>query len=207
MVLKKNKMELFGGRKSNEAEFHAPVCILKGREQEEGSAAAQAERSEEDVRRTGNPFRRLTEWFFAIPRNIRRLIHERRMRKLKLGTVCFKDGMLQTIDVSWDIHWMANVYLAAIIRDYLRFFIRNTAVVGNYVYEHNPEGYTDYWEAEEKLDQDEMFRRWEKVVNDTADLFDDLVKSVDSEESGEQFQKKVNVAFDALKEIFCDLEW
>lgn len=35
---------------------------------------------------------------------------------------------------------MSNVYLAAIIRDYLRFFIQNTAAVGNYVYKHNPEG-------------------------------------------------------------------
>ena len=30
---------------------------------------------------------------------------------------------------------MSNVYLAAIIRDYLRFFIRNTAVIGNIVRE------------------------------------------------------------------------
>lgn len=110
------------------------------------------------------------------------------------------------INISWDIHWMSNVYLAAIIRDYLRFFIQNTAAVGNYVYEHNPEGY-DYWEAEEKLDTDEMFRRWQKIVNDTADMFDELVKSVEIEQTNEEYQKKVNVAFDALKEIFYDLEW
>ena len=101
---------------------------------------------------------------------------------------------------------MSNVYLAAIIRDYLRFFIQNTAAVGNYVYEHNPEGY-DYWEAEEKLDTDEMFRRWQKIVNDTADMFDELDKSVEIEETNEECQKKVNVAFNALKEIFYDLEW
>ena len=101
---------------------------------------------------------------------------------------------------------MSNVYLAAIIRDYLRFFIQNTAAIGNYVYEHNPEGY-DYWEAEEKLDSDEMFCRWQKIVNDTADLFDELVKSVEIEETPEDYQKKVNTAFDALKEIFYDLGW
>ena len=110
------------------------------------------------------------------------------------------------INISRDIHWMSNVYLAAIIRDYLHFFIQNTAAVGNYVYKHNPEGY-DYWEAEEKLDTDEMFRRWQKIVNDTADMFDELVKSVEIEETNEEYQKKVNVAFDALKEIFYDLEW
>lgn len=86
------------------------------------------------------------------------------------------------------------------------FFIRNTAAIGNYVYEHNPEDY-DYWEANEKLDQDEMFRRWQKIVTDTADLFDAFAKSVDREESVEQYQKKVDAAFNALKEIFIDLSW
>ena len=52
-----------------------------------------------------------------------------------------------------------------------------------------------------------MFRRWQKIVNDTADMFDELVKSVEIEETNEDYQKKVNVAFDALKEIFYDLEW
>lgn len=101
---------------------------------------------------------------------------------------------------------MSNVYLAAIIRDYLRFFIKNTAAAGNYVYEHNPEGY-DYWEAEEKLDTDEMFHRWQKIVNDTADLFDVLAKPEEIDKGHEQFQKDITAAFDALKEIFYDLEW
>lgn len=153
-----------------------------------------------------NPFKRLWRWLSYILRDIRHFFHEQKMRKLKLGTVCWKDNELKTINISWDIHWMSNVYLAAIIRDYLRFFIQNTAAIGNYVYEHNPEGY-DYWEAEEKLDSDEMFRRWQKIVNDTADIFDELVKSVEIEETNEEYQKKVNVAFDALKEIFYDLEW
>lgn len=155
---------------------------------------------------TKNPFKRFGEWLYYIFRDIHHFFHERKMRKLKLGTVCWKDNELKTINISWDIHWMSNVYLAAIIRDYLRFFIQNTAAVGNYVYEHNPEGY-DYWEAEEKLDTDEMFRRWQKIVNDTADMFDELVKSVEIEETNEEYQKKVNVAFDALKEILYDLEW
>ena len=154
-----------------------------------------------------NSFKRFWQWLSYIPRDICHFFHERKMRKLKLGTVCWKDNELKTIKISWDIHWMSNVYLAAIIRDYLRFFIKNTPAIGNYVYEHNPEGYTDYWEAEEKLDTDEMFRRWEKIVKDTADLFDELVKSVEIEETNEDYQKKVNVAFDALKEIFYDLEW
>ena len=153
-----------------------------------------------------NPFKRFGEWLYYIFRDIRRFFHERKMRRLKLGTVCWKDNELKTINISWDIHWMSNVYLAAIIRDYLRFFIKSTPAVGNYVYEHNPEGYS-YWEAEEKLDSDEMFDRWKKIVNDTADLFDVLVKSADSNENMAEYQKKVNAAFNALKKIFCDLEW
>ena len=145
-----------------------------------------------------NPFKRFGEWLYYIFRDIRSFFHERKMRRLKLGTVCWKDNELKTINISWDIHWMSNVYLAAIIRDYLRFFIKNT--------EHNPEGYS-YLDAEEKLGTDEMFGRWEKIVNDTADLFDELVKSADSNEDMADYQKKVNAAFNALKKIFCDLEW
>ena len=52
-----------------------------------------------------------------------------------------------------------------------------------------------------------MLCRWQKIVNDTADLFDELVKSVEIEETPEDYQKKVNTAFDALKEIFYDLGW
>ncbi len=155
---------------------------------------------------TKNPFKRFWEWLTGIPRDVKWFLSDLRMRKLKLGTVCWKNHELKTINISWDIHWMSNVYLAAIIRDYLRFFIQNTAAIGNYVYEHNPEGY-DYWEAEEKLDSDEMFCRWQKIVNDTADLFDELVRSVEIEETPEDYQKKVNTAFDALKEIFYDLGW
>ena len=153
-----------------------------------------------------NPFKRFWEWLTGIPRDVKWFLSDLRMRKLKLGTVCWKNHELKTINISWDIHWMSNVYLAAIIRDYLRFFIQNTAAIGNYVYEHNPEGY-DYWEAEEKLDSNEMFCRWQKIVNDTADLFDELVKSVEIEETPENYQKKANTAFDALKEIFYNLGW
>ena len=58
-------------------------------------------------------------------------------------------------------------------RNYTRlsaFFYKNTCAIGNYVYVHNPEDYTDFRETQEKLDSDEMARRWEKMVNDTADL-------------------------------------
>ena len=153
-----------------------------------------------------NPFVRFGDWLSGIPRDIRHFFNEREMRKLKLGTVCFKNGMLQTINISWDIHWMSNVYIAAIIRDYLRFFIKNTCVIGNYVYAHNPEGY-EFWEAQEKLDFDEMAHRWEKMLNDTADLFDGLVKWAEEGIEPEEYQRKIDEAFDALKKIYADLEW
>lgn len=71
---------------------------------------------------------------------------------------------------------------------------------------NNQEGY-EYWEKLEKLDSDEMSCRWQKIVNDTSDLFDELVRSVEIEESKEEYQQKVDAAFDALKEIFYDLGW
>lgn len=154
-----------------------------------------------------NSFKRFCKCLLYIPHKIRHCFHNLRMRKLKLGTVCFKDYMLQTINISWDIHWLSNVYIAAIIRDYLRFFIKNTPVVGNYVFVHNPEGYS-FEEALEKIDMDIAFERWKKIVNDTADLFDELVKySDDLDMPIEEYQGKINTAFDALKEIFYDLDW
>ena len=74
------------------------------------------------------------------------------------------------------------------------------------MYEHNPEGY-DYWEALEKLNPDVMSHRWQKIVNDTADLYDVLAKPEEIDKGHEQFQKDITAAFDALKEIFYDLEW
>ena len=145
-------------------------------------------------------------WLYYLLRAFRSCFHNRKLRKLKLGTVCFKKGQLKTIDISWDIHLLSSIYLAAIIRDYLRFFIQNTPAPGNYVYEHNPEG-LDYADALEKLDSDVMFERWEKVVNDVADKFDAIVQADTSEIEYEKYRAMIVDAFDDLKEIFYDLVW
>ena len=151
-------------------------------------------------------FRRFSQCISDIPRNVRKFFHDINMRRLKLGTVCFKNGELKTINISWDIHWMSSVYLAAIIRDYLRFFIQNIAVIGNYVYEHNSEGYS-IEEAYEKIDSNVAFERWEKLINDIADLFDAIVKADTFETGYDTYKKMICDAFDALKEIFHELDW
>ena len=56
---------------------------------------------------TKNPFKRFGERLYYIFRDIRHFFHERKMRKLKLGTVCWKDNELKTINISWDIHWIS----------------------------------------------------------------------------------------------------
>lgn len=47
-----------------------------------------------------NPFKRFGEWFIDIPRDIRYYFHEQKMRKLKLGTVCWEDNELKSINIS-----------------------------------------------------------------------------------------------------------
>lgn len=176
---------------------------------EENNMFAEAEKQKIgviDAPKKKNHFKRFWEWLSCLPSDIRHFFHERKMRKLKLGTVCFKKGQLKTIDISWDIHWLSSIYLAAIIRDYLRFFIQNTPAPGSYVDEHNPEG-LDYADALEKLDSDVMFERWEKVVNDVADKFDAIVQADTSEIEYEKYRAMIVEAFDDLKEIFCDLDW
>ena len=37
-----------------------------------------------------NPFKRFGEWLYYILRDIRHFFYERKMRKLKLGTVCLR---------------------------------------------------------------------------------------------------------------------
>ena len=99
-----------------------------------------------------------------------------KLRHLKLGKVKQRKKSSYTdfeiVDISWDIHWMTNLYLAVIIRDYLRHFIKNTPAIGNTVFEED---------CSERLflsdDEIKMYtKKWHDLVNTTADEFDELVK-------------------------------
>ena len=95
--------------------------------------------------------------------------------------------------ISWDVHWQANDYLTAIIRDYLRFFIQNTMAIGNPAEEKEP------------YDLDKAEILWREMVNSVADKFDEVADL--SKEHGEIYRAKIDEAFDALKGIFYDLSW
>ncbi len=65
---------------------------------------------------------------------IKAKLHDYKLRHLRIGKVknLKKEGYtdFKIVNISWDVHWMTNLFLAVIIRDYLRFFIKNTPVIG-----------------------------------------------------------------------------
>ncbi len=116
----------------------------------------------------------------------------------------------QIKNISWDIHWQMNRMLAIIIRDYLRFFIKETPAIGNCVLNDNPEGLS-YWEAVDSKDID-FAKRWKDTVNKVADEFDDLRLKIeeyetDNQVSDEEIQNRTEIAFKDLAYIFNDLSW
>ena len=117
-------------------------------------------------------------------------IHNYKLRHLKLGKVKqHKKGSytdFEIVNISWNIHWMTNLYLAVIIRDYLRFFIKHTPAIGNTVFEG------DYSKMQNLSDEEtEVYsKKWHDLVNSTADEFDEIVKTLISDENtGEDYRE------------------
>ena len=136
-------------------------------------------------------------------------LHDYKLRHLKIGTVKnlnkdkFTDFKIEKID--WDVHWMTNLYLAVIIRDYLRFFIENTPAIGNCVYDHYPSIEEDTLELHDKKSEE-----WKALVNSVADEFDELAKNVcnlDYDFDLSKHKEMTKKAFADLAFIFDDLEW
>ena len=69
--------------------------------------------------------------------SFRRKIRDYKLRHLSLGKVKNLDkdnfARFRIEKISWDVHWQTDLYLSVIIRDYLRFFIKNTFAIGNCV--------------------------------------------------------------------------
>lgn len=157
-------------------------------------------------------------------------ISDYKLRHLSLGKVKNLDkerfNVFRIEKISWDVHWQTNLYLAVIIRDYLRFFIKNTLVIGNCVID-DPIGFLNepcyvgdddlIKEKNAKWREKEEFyaKKWEDLVNSVADEFDELVKMMlmDGPEIGDyqEFDKNQKElekkAFSDLAEIFDDLSW
>lgn len=147
---------------------------------------------------------------------IRNRISNYRLRHLCIGRIRqdSKQGFcdFHVEKISWDVHWQTDLYLAVIIRDYLRFFIKNTPAIGNcviddkrYLYEADSDGVkTDYYAM-----------KWVKMVNSVADEFDGWIQmrnDIDSYDGDdlsymEKLKDLQRKAFGDLAEIFDELYW
>ncbi len=161
--------------------------------------------------------------------SLRRKIRDYKLRHLSLGKVKNLDkdnfARFRIEKISWDVHWQTNLYLAVIIRDYLRFFVKNTLAIGNCVIDDHGFLNEPYYVGDDELSKQknakqqekEQFyaKKWEDLVNSVADEFDELVKMMlmDGPEIGDyqEFDKKEKAlekkAFSDLAEIFHDLWW
>ena len=146
---------------------------------------------------------------------IRDRIKDYKLRHLKIGRVKNldkKDYSKFCIEkISWDVHWQTALYLAVIIRDYLRGFIEHTPVIGNCVID-------DYDEVKYGMDEEQSdyyWEKWKSLVNAVADEFDELIKmmltGIDEIDDHIEFEKKENAlekkAFSDLADIFGELWW
>ena len=147
--------------------------------------------------------------------SIRNKIRDYKLRHLRLGRVKNLDkdrfDVFRIEKISWDVHWQTGLYLAVIIRDYLRFFIKNTPAIGNCVIE-------DHEAVKFGLDdeQSEYYgKKWRALVDSVADEFDELIKMINTDsfeiEDVKEFNKKEKElekkAFSDLAYIFDDLFW
>ena len=154
-------------------------------------------------------------WVFKRPFwKIKDAIHDYKLRHLKLGKVKqHKKGSytdFEIVNISWNVHWMTDLYLAVIIRDYLRFFIKNTPAIGNTVFEGD---YSKMYNM--SIEESDMYsKKWHDLVNNTADEFDELAKFMredGSDDDWQAYRKKekelIRKAFADLAYIFDELNW
>ncbi|MBR5767839.1 MAG: hypothetical protein IKX86_04135 [Clostridia bacterium] len=140
--------------------------------------------------------------FGRLGDKVKEAIRRRRLRRLKCGKLRpTPDGSFEVAGISWDVHWQTDRFLAIILRDYLRFFIKNTPAIGNCVFDDGREdGAADRWEL------------WENLVNGTADEFDELRKLTENgyprgDDDLRKQKELTDKAFADLARIFGDLSW
>ncbi len=146
---------------------------------------------------------------------LRDKIREYKLRHLSLGRVKNLDKKMPQVfrieKISWDVHWQTNLYLAVIIRDYLRFFIKNTLAIGDCVIDDHEA--VKYGMDDEQMDY--YWGKWKDMVNSVADEFDELIKMMltknsEIKDTEEHFKKERDLekkAFSELAFIFDDLMW
>jgi hypothetical protein len=149
-----------------------------------------------------------------------KLFESRAKKRLSPGKLIVpKDGSQQVEkleNIPREALWRTDMILAVIIRDYLRAFIGESPCVGNCVIRDNTEG-KSYFETLMEISENaeaekEYAGRWEKLVNKTADEFDDLINEMkqsytDRTITIEKLNESAAKAFGDLAYIFNDLCW
>lgn len=142
-----------------------------------------------------------------------------KLRHLSIGKVKQLDktryDKFEIVNISWDVHCVMSLYLAVIIRDYLRFFIKNTQVPGECVVKAHWEEYKNSYGDEFIRINKDLKQEWTDIVNSIADEFDELVKVFTSEvyedlsipEWDEKMAELARKAFADLGNIYNDLWW
>ena len=140
-----------------------------------------------------------------------------KLRHLKLGKVKNLDkkkfNEFKIVNISWDVHWQMDLYLAVIIRDYLRFFNKHTPAIGNCVVE-DMHALTFGPEEERERLNGVYSEEWHTLVNSVADEFDELAKFCKGDYDDMEYQELEKSrtalkkkAFSDLAFIFDDLSW
>lgn len=130
--------------------------------------------------------------------SLRRKISDIRLRHLSLGKLKNLDkerpGAFRIEGISWEVSWSTNYYLAVIIRDYLRFFIKNSLTIGYCVID-------DEFETILYYDEDDEFDELVKMMHK------DIIEIDDYQEFNKKQKALEKKAFYDLSEIFNDLFW
>ena len=149
-----------------------------------------------------------------MKKHISKRTKDYKLRHLKIGKVKNLDkenfGEFKIVKISWNVHWMTNLFLAVIIRDYLRFFNKHTPAIGNCMWKDHDEMINATSE-----ESDAAADRWHELVGSVADEFDELAKyykngyyeDVDWKAREEKRSALVKKAFADLAFIFDDLCW
>ncbi len=151
-----------------------------------------------------NWFTRLWYNLSALPYRIKNSIRERKLKHLKIGKPKHVGDKLYITDVSWDVHWQTADYLTAIIRDYLKIYLEKAPIIGNVAYGENLSG-EELFQAQMEIPTVQAEQIWKDMLQNAINLFDDLADA--KEDDFVTYQQKVDAAFDALKKIYCDLNW
>lgn len=159
---------------------------------------------------------------------LRRKISDYNLRHLSLGKLKNLDkdsaGAFRIEKISWEVSWSTNYYLAVIIRDYLRFFIKNSLTIGYCViddefetilYYDGDDEFSEEQNAKAREKHEYYAKKWKDLVNSVADEFDELVKMMHKDsieiDDYQEFNMKQKAlekkAFYDLSEIFNDLFW